>query len=112
MCLCFYGGVFPFLKFATKLMVFKYGVDETYAGWIPSLMPFGTIILTPLFGSIYDKIGKGATLMLIGSLILTMVHVFSPFPYWRPLGSLSCSSCCWVWLSPWCPARYGRLYPR
>lgn len=80
MCLCFYGGVFPFLKFATKLMVFKYGVDETYAGWIPSLMPFGTIILTPLFGSIYDKIGKGATLMLIGSLILTMVHVLFALP--------------------------------
>ena len=29
----------------------------------------GTIILTPLFGSIYDKIGKGATLMLIGSIM-------------------------------------------
>ena len=80
MCLCFYGGIFPFLKFATKLMVFKYGIDETYAGWIPSLMPFGTILLTPLFGSVYDKLGKGASLMMIGSLVLTLVHVLFALP--------------------------------
>jgi hypothetical protein len=38
------------------------------------LLPFGTIILTPVFGSIYDKFGKGATIMIIGSFILILVH--------------------------------------
>ena len=57
----FYAGVFPFLKFATKLMIFKYGVDANLAGLIPAMLQFGTIFLTPLFGSIYDKYGKGAT---------------------------------------------------
>ena len=33
-----------------------------------------TIFLTPLFGGIYDKYGKGATLMIIGSCLLTLVH--------------------------------------
>lgn len=80
MCLCFYGAIFPFLKFATKLMVFKYGVSESWAGLIPSLMPFGTIVLTPIFGSIYDKIGKGATLMIIGSVLLTAIHVLFALP--------------------------------
>ena len=75
LCLLFYSGVFPFLKFATKLMIANYGVSEEWAGVIPSLIPMGTIILTPFFGSIYDKIGKGATLMLIGSIMLTCVHV-------------------------------------
>lgn len=74
LCLMFYAGVFPFLKFATKLMVIKYGVDEDLAGAIPSMLPYGTIVLTPLFGYIYDRIGKGATLMLIGSVLLTLVH--------------------------------------
>lgn len=69
-----------FLKFATKVMIYKYHVDPYYAGWIPSVMPFGTIILTPIFGSIYDKVGKGATLMIIGSLILTGVHVCFALP--------------------------------
>ena len=74
LCLMFYAGVFPFLKFATKLMIFKYGVEANMAGLIPAMLPFGTIFLTPLFGGIYDKYGKGATLMIIGSCLLTLVH--------------------------------------
>ena len=80
LCLMFYAGVFPFLKFATKLMVFKYGVDPDLAGLIPAMLPFGTIFLTPFFGSIYDKYGKGATLMIIGSCLLTLVHVIFALP--------------------------------
>ena len=80
LCLMFYAGVFPFLKFATKLMVFKYGVDADVAGLIPAMLPFGTIILTPLFGALYDKVGKGATLMIIGSCLLTCVHVVFALP--------------------------------
>ena len=80
LCLMFYAGVFPFLKFATKLMVMKYNVPEATAGLIPAMLPFGTIFLTPLFGSIYDKYGKGATLMLIGSTLLTLVHITFAIP--------------------------------
>ncbi len=80
LCVLFYSGVFPFLKFATKLMIFKYGVAEELAGLIPAMLPFGTILLTPLFGAIYDKIGKGATLMIIGSAMLTLVHVLFALP--------------------------------
>lgn len=74
LCLLFYSGVFPFLKFATKLMIANYNVPENLAGIIPGLIPFGTILLTPLFGSLYDKIGRGATLMLIGSTMLAVIH--------------------------------------
>ena len=80
LCLMFYGGVFPFLKFATKLMVFKYGVEPELAGLIPAMLPFGTIFLTPIFGGIYDKYGKGATLMILGSILLTLVHVVFALP--------------------------------
>lgn len=80
LCLMFYAGVFPFLKFATKLMVFKYGVADDIAGLIPAMLPFGTIFLTPFFGSIYDKYGKGATLMVIGSALLTLVHIVFALP--------------------------------
>ncbi|MDH6312121.1 MFS family permease [Parabacteroides sp. PFB2-10] len=80
LCVLFYSGVFPFLKFATKIMIYKYGVEEGLAGYIPSLLPFGTILLTPLFGSLYDRIGKGATLMLIGSFMLIVVHGLFALP--------------------------------
>ena len=56
LCVLFYSAVFPFLKYATDLMVNKFGVDENIAGMIPMLLPFGNILLTPLFGGIYDKI--------------------------------------------------------
>ena len=80
LCLMFYSAVFPFLKFATNLMIIKYNVSPDVAGMIPGLLPFGTILLTPLFGSMYDKMGKGATLMLIGSTLLTIVHVLFALP--------------------------------
>ncbi len=80
LCLLFYSAVFPFLKFATKLMIAKYNVNPDFAGMIPAILPFGTIFLTPIFGSIYDRIGKGATLMIIGSVLLTAVHVCFALP--------------------------------
>ena len=80
LCVLFYSGVFPFLKFATKLMIYKYGVEPELAGLIPAMLPFGTILLTPIFGSLYDRLGKGATLMMIGSAMLTLVHVLFALP--------------------------------
>lgn len=74
MCLTFYSAVFPFLKYATELMVNKFHLDPSVAGLIPSILPMGTLFLTPLFGSIYDRKGKGATIMIIGSCLLIAVH--------------------------------------
>ncbi|MDD2247659.1 MAG: MFS transporter [Proteiniphilum sp.] len=80
LCVLFYSAVFPFLKYATDLMVNKFGVKEDLAGMIPMLLPFGNILLTPLFGGIYDKKGKGATIMIIGSLLLILVHALFSVP--------------------------------
>ncbi len=80
LCVLFYSAVFPFLFYANDLMVNKYNVDPSLAGTITMLLPFGTIILTPVFGGIYDKFGKGATIMIIGSLILILVHGILAIP--------------------------------
>jgi MFS family permease len=74
LCVLFYSAVFPFLFYATDLMINKYNVDPYLAGTIPGLLPLGTMFLTPLFGGIYDKYGKGATIMIIGAFILIFVH--------------------------------------
>jgi MFS family permease len=81
LCVMFYSCVFPFLKFATDLMVNKFHVAYSLAGIIPGILPFGTILLTPLFGSIYDKKGKGATIMIIGACILLFVHLLFTVPF-------------------------------
>jgi predicted MFS family arabinose efflux permease len=77
----FYSAVFPFLKYASDLMVNKFGVNPLVAGTIPSLLPFGTILLTPLFGSVYDRKGKGATLMIIGAILIILVHALFSVPF-------------------------------
>lgn len=81
LCVLFYSAVFPFLKFAADLMTQKFGVAEKVAGLIPAILPFGTILLTPLFGGIYDKKGKGATIMIIGAVILIFVHAMFSLPF-------------------------------
>ncbi|MCD6500367.1 MAG: MFS transporter [Deltaproteobacteria bacterium] len=81
LCVLFYSAVFPFYKYGPDLMVNKFHVPESWAGIIPSLVPFGTIFLTPLFGGIYDKKGKGATIMIIGAIMLVFVHVVFYLPF-------------------------------
>jgi MFS family permease len=81
LCVLFYGAVFPFLKYAPDLMVMKFGVPDRLAGAIPALLPFGTILLTPIFGSIYDNKGKGATIMIIGAGLLIFVHALFAIPF-------------------------------
>ena len=71
LCLFYYSALYPFLDFATKLMISKYGVDSHLAGLIPAILPFTSIVLTPLFGGWCDKKGRGATMMVIGSVMLT-----------------------------------------
>ncbi len=80
LCVLFYSAVFPFLKYATSLMINKYNVDPSVAGLIPALLPFGTIILTPFFGGLYDRIGKGATIMMSGAALLIVIHFFFSLP--------------------------------
>ncbi|MBU1537142.1 MFS transporter [Myxococcota bacterium] len=81
LCVLFYSAVFPFLKYATELMIQKFGVNADWAGTLPGLLPFGTIFFTPFFGGIYDKVGKGATIMIIGAFIITAVHVLFAIPF-------------------------------
>lgn len=80
LCLLFYSAVFPFYKFSSGLMVNKFGIDPSTAGDIPSILPFGTILLTPLFGYIYDKLGKGASIMILGAVLLVIVHTIFYVP--------------------------------
>ena len=80
LCLFYYSALYPFLDFATKLMISKYGVDAELAGLIPAILPFTSIVLTPLFGGWCDKKGRGATMMVIGSVMLTVVLIVFSMP--------------------------------
>ncbi len=83
LCLFYYSALYPFLDFATKLMISKYGVEASLAGAIPSILPYTSIVLTPLFGAWFDNKGRGATMMVIGSVLLTITL----FVFAMPLNS-------------------------
>jgi MFS family permease len=81
LCVLFYSAVFPYLKFAAGLMVNKFGIKEELAGLIPSVLPLGTLFLTPFFGNLYDRRGKGASIMILGALLLILVHALFTAPF-------------------------------
>jgi nitrate/nitrite transporter NarK len=80
LCVLFYSAVFPFIKFAVKLISQKFEISDTFAGYIPALLPAAALVLTPVFGSLYDRRGKGASIMLVGSCLLVAVHLLFSIP--------------------------------
>lgn len=75
LCVTFYSAVFPFLKYAPDMMVNKFGFNPEKAGMIAAILPLGTIIFTPLFGLFTDYKGKSASVMILGSLLIILVHL-------------------------------------
>lgn len=62
-------------------VVFINALGDTLKLWLQngpktaSLIPLGTILFTPIFGNFVDKKGKGASLMILGSLLLIFAHL-------------------------------------
>jgi MFS family permease len=85
LCVTFYSAVFPFIKYAPDLLMNKFGMERQMAGNFSSILMFGTIALTPLFGWIADNKGKSATLMYLGSALLIVSHLMFAVTSFTPL---------------------------
>lgn len=80
LCLMFYISVMTFQKFGVEFISLKFSIDQTSAGDLLMLLPVGALFLTPLFGGLYDTKGRGATIMIIGSLMLVAVYILFAIP--------------------------------
>mgnify|MGYP006275695073 CR=1 FL=1 len=88
LCVTFYSAVFPFVKYAPDLLMNKYDLGRQLSGNISSILMYGTIFLTPLFGWIADYKGKSASLMYLGSALLIIAHsmfAWTMIPPWIPI---------------------------
>jgi MFS family permease len=62
-------------------LLFVYFLKDTFRLWFSngpktaSLIPLGTILFTPIFGNYVDKKGHGASIMILGSLLLIFAHL-------------------------------------
>jgi MFS family permease len=75
LCVTFYSAVFPFIKYAPDLIQNKFGLSMSISSGMTSMVYFGTIIFTPLFGWIADTKGRSAFMMILGSGLLILVHL-------------------------------------
>lgn len=84
LCVTFYSAVFPFMSYAPDFFSDKFGMSAIQSGRIASLLPLGTLIFTPLFGSLIDRKGRAATVMIFGSSTLLLVHLVFSFTNLTP----------------------------
>jgi len=95
LCFTFYSAIFPFTALSTDFFVDKWGIARaaestggflaqvfnnfihmfSTAGGISSIIIFASMVFAPFAGSLVDRIGRRATLMIFGSLILIPCHL-------------------------------------
>ena len=75
LCVTFYSAVFPFQAYCPDFLHNKFDLSLKFSGMLSSLIIWGTIVFTPLFGWFVDNKGKRATLMFYGSGMLVFVHL-------------------------------------
>ncbi len=94
LCVAFYSGIFPFRTFAVKFfMDTRFGMLPEHeareaASYLNSLLPTASMLATPLFGLLADKLGRRALFMTVGSVLLMPVYLlmmYAPVSPWIPI---------------------------
>ena len=82
LCVTFYCCVSSFKKFGTAVVIPRFGIEAGAAGTMVAMIPFFTIVFTPMFGALVDKVGHATKWMILGSLAVLSGHLilaFAPF---------------------------------
>lgn len=82
LCVLYYSAIFPFQKYATNMLESNLGLSTETASSIFSLFPIGAMVITPFLGLYLDKKGKGATMLILGSILMIVCHgIFALYPF-------------------------------
>ncbi len=79
LCVFFYCCIISFKKFGTSIVIPRFGMDVDSAKWMITMIPFFTVIFTPLFGALVDKVGKATVWMLTGAGLVLAAHLIMAF---------------------------------
>ena len=79
LCVLYYSGIFPFQKFAPNYLEVTLGVENDFAAKLFSVFPILAMVLTPFLGLFLDKKGKGASMLLVGAIIMVVCHLSFAF---------------------------------
>ena len=75
LCVLYYSAIFPFQRFGTNMLQCNLGISDVAAADILRWFPIGALLLTPALGFFLDKVGRGATMLIVGSVLLICCHL-------------------------------------
>ena len=79
LCVTFYSAIFPFQTFAIKFFQDAHGATRESAGFLSSIITLFSMIMTPVFGLMVDRVGKRSLFMMAGSLLLVPVYLMMAY---------------------------------
>ncbi|MBO5700499.1 MAG: MFS transporter [Bacteroidales bacterium] len=86
LCVLYYSAIFPFQKFATGMLETNLNMPTAEASGLFSWFPIGAMVLTPFLGAFLDKKGKGASMLILGAILMITCHlVFALVPLTKPI---------------------------
>ena len=79
LCVLYYSAIFPFQRFATNFLEETLQISNAEAAGLFKWFPILAMVLTPFLGAFIDYKGKGASMMLLGAVIMTACHLVFAF---------------------------------
>ena len=74
LCVLYYSAIFPFQRFATNFLEETLAITNAEASGLFKWFPILAMVLTPFLGMFIDYKGKGASMMMIGAIIMVICH--------------------------------------
>jgi MFS family permease len=91
LCVTFYSAIFPFQTFAIKFFQEAHGTTREHAGELSALITLFSMICTPMFGYLVDRVAKRSLFMMFGSLLLVPVYLmmaYADLSLWVPMAMM------------------------
>lgn len=79
LCVLYYSAIFPFQKYAINMLQSNLGYTATQAGAVFFWFPIGAAIITPVLGNFLDRHGKGASMLILGAILMIACHLTFAF---------------------------------
>ena len=79
LCVLYYSAIFPFQRYATNFLECTLSVPTETAANLFRWFPILAMVLTPFLGSFIDHVGKGASMLMYGALIMIICHLTFAF---------------------------------
>lgn len=79
LCVLYYSAIFPFQRYATNFLEETLTIDAASAAKLFSCFPILAMVMTPMLGIFLDRKGKGATMLMFGSIIMIVCHLSFAF---------------------------------